>query len=209
MRRSWDEDEEVTDLDEPVTITGRQLRSLKRGARVGIFGILLAFVAIGLATWNLLSSTRSAANNDANPSPATVSPTATPGDSGSAAMETATPGAPAAAPQAVQPAVPAPAATSAAPATAAAPAVARPTSASKSTSSTKAAAVRRGRLATAKVAARNAVSTPSASSRQPERGVPIDVPTPALSAPSPAPAPAKAAPEPAKASSPADTAKGH
>ena len=116
MRRRWEDEENLDDndnLDEPITITGRQLRSLKRGARVGLFGVLLAFVAIGLATWNLLSSTRGAANNEMNSSPPTAAPASAPADSGSA-METATPDAPtatgaASAPQAVQPSVPAPA----------------------------------------------------------------------------------------------------
>jgi hypothetical protein len=216
MRRRWEDDENLDDnLDEPVTITGRQLRSLKRGARVGLFGILLAFVAIGLATWNLLSSTRGAANNDMNPSPATAAPadmeTATPG------APTATAGAPAATPQPVQPSVPAPAQTTASPATAAAPAPAeiRPASATRSHSSTKAASVRRGRMATAKVTARNAVSTPSASGRQPERGVPIEMPSPTLTAPSLTPAPAAKTAAPAakapaaKAAAPTDSAKGN
>lgn len=53
MRNRW-EDRANDGLDEPVSITERQLRSLKRGARAGAFGILLALVAGGLAGWSLL-----------------------------------------------------------------------------------------------------------------------------------------------------------
>jgi hypothetical protein len=180
MRRRWEEEETNDDnLDEPVTITGRQLRSLRRGARVGLFGVLLAFVAIGLAAWNLISSRGGSANDEVNPASATTA--TAPADSGAMEMQpaatgapTATGAAPASAPQAVQPPVPAPAA--------------------KQTSDVKP-AVRRTRVAAAKV------SSPSASGRKPETGVPIDMPTPTLSAPAAAPAPAKPA-------APADTAKG-
>jgi hypothetical protein len=53
MRSSW-EDGGKADLDEPTTITERQLRSLRRGARVGVLGMLLALVAVGAAGWSLL-----------------------------------------------------------------------------------------------------------------------------------------------------------
>ena len=53
MRSSW-EDGGKADLDEPTTITERQLRSLKRGARAGVLGMMLALVAAGAAGWSLL-----------------------------------------------------------------------------------------------------------------------------------------------------------
>ena len=51
MRSRW---EGGTDLDEPATITERQLRSLRRGARAGVLAILLALVSAGAAGWSLL-----------------------------------------------------------------------------------------------------------------------------------------------------------
>ena len=50
MRNKWEDT--ANELDEPVTITGRQVRSLKRGARAGLFAMFLALVATGLAGWN-------------------------------------------------------------------------------------------------------------------------------------------------------------
>ncbi len=51
MRRSWEEPADGG-LDEPVTLTARQLRSLKRGARFGLFALILALAAAGLTGWN-------------------------------------------------------------------------------------------------------------------------------------------------------------
>jgi hypothetical protein len=61
MRSRWEAGAD-TQLDEPVTITQRQLRSLTRGARAGLFGILLAVVAIGLAAWSMFAGPRSVAH---------------------------------------------------------------------------------------------------------------------------------------------------
>ena len=66
MRSRWEAGAEETQLDEPVTITQRQLRSLTRGARAGLFGVLLAVVAIGLAAWSMFAGpSRSAAHEPA------------------------------------------------------------------------------------------------------------------------------------------------
>ena len=64
MRRRWEE-EAGDDLDQPVTITEGQLRALKRGALAGVFAIILALVAVGLAGWSLLSGP-----NEIKPQPA-------------------------------------------------------------------------------------------------------------------------------------------
>ena len=51
MRNRW---EGSADLDEPATITERQLRSLRRGARAGVLAILVALVSAVAAGWTLL-----------------------------------------------------------------------------------------------------------------------------------------------------------
>ncbi|TMQ56778.1 MAG: hypothetical protein E6K76_12200 [Candidatus Eisenbacteria bacterium] len=51
MRNNWDGE---ADLDDPVTITERQLRSLRRGARAGVLAILLALVALVAAGWSMM-----------------------------------------------------------------------------------------------------------------------------------------------------------
>ena len=53
MRSSW-EDGGKADLDEPASITERQLRSLRRGARAGAWAMLLALVSVVAAGWSLL-----------------------------------------------------------------------------------------------------------------------------------------------------------
>jgi hypothetical protein len=57
MRRRYEEEEDDDDdkLDEPVAITGRQLRSLTRSARAGLFGLILGVAATGLAVWSLFA----------------------------------------------------------------------------------------------------------------------------------------------------------
>lgn len=57
MRRSWDEPADEG-LDEPVTLTTRQLRSLKLGARAGVFALVLAIAAAGLAGWNTIQGSK-------------------------------------------------------------------------------------------------------------------------------------------------------
>ena len=55
MRRSrWAEDDEKEEVrDEPVTLTEKQYRALKRGALFGMLGLVLGVVAVGLAAWSL------------------------------------------------------------------------------------------------------------------------------------------------------------
>ncbi len=53
MRDSWEAGGKEV-LDEPATITERQLRSLRRGARAGFFAVLLALVSIVAAVGSLL-----------------------------------------------------------------------------------------------------------------------------------------------------------
>jgi len=49
MRSSWD-----TDLDEPASITERDLRSLRRGARAGRLAMLLALLSVAVGAWSLI-----------------------------------------------------------------------------------------------------------------------------------------------------------
>jgi len=109
MRNRW-EDSRDGGLDDPVTLTERQLRSLKRGARAGAFAFILALAAAGLAGWtsveggklNLLSVLHPSAENGATETPA-AAPAA-----GSASSSTADSArGPAAAPSAAQPVTPA------------------------------------------------------------------------------------------------------
>jgi hypothetical protein len=51
MRRSW-EGPADNGLDEPVTLTARQLRSLKWGARAGQFAMVLALAAAAFVGWS-------------------------------------------------------------------------------------------------------------------------------------------------------------
>jgi hypothetical protein len=53
MRTRW-EDGGTSPLDEPANLTIRDYRSLRRGARAGGFAMLLAFVAVVAAAWNLV-----------------------------------------------------------------------------------------------------------------------------------------------------------
>jgi len=56
MRSRWEERDKAEEaLDEPVTITQRQLHSLTRNARAGLLGILLGVIAIGLSAWSLFA----------------------------------------------------------------------------------------------------------------------------------------------------------
>jgi hypothetical protein len=51
MRNRWED--KGDDQDEPVTITGKELRSLKFGARAGLFALILSLVAAGAAGWTV------------------------------------------------------------------------------------------------------------------------------------------------------------
>lgn len=70
MRNRWETSGDGG-LDDPVTITERQLRSLKRGARAGLFAFILALAAAGVTGWtsveggrlNLFSALRSSPAN--------------------------------------------------------------------------------------------------------------------------------------------------
>jgi hypothetical protein len=53
-RRSWEEKGGDDDLDQPVTLTEKQLRSLERKAGLGLFGLILALVALGVAGWTMV-----------------------------------------------------------------------------------------------------------------------------------------------------------
>src|SRR5690349_12195746 len=53
MRSRWEDNADEA-LDEPVTITERQLRALKRSAKLGMFAMPLAVIALGLGVWSLL-----------------------------------------------------------------------------------------------------------------------------------------------------------
>jgi len=49
MRNRWEDKGGGDDLDTPVTLTESKLRSLERGAKLGMFGLILAFLAAGAA----------------------------------------------------------------------------------------------------------------------------------------------------------------
>ncbi len=53
MRDSWEAGGK-DELDAPATITERQLRSLRRGARASVLAVLLALVSIVAAIWSLV-----------------------------------------------------------------------------------------------------------------------------------------------------------
>lgn len=59
MRSRFEEYKEDDHLDEPVTITGRQLRALKRAATTGMIATILAIIAVGLGAWNLVQAGKS------------------------------------------------------------------------------------------------------------------------------------------------------
>lgn len=113
MRSRWEE-KYTEPSDEQVTLTESQLRSLKRGAAIGMVAAILAVIAVGIAGYSLVSAR--SISSDVLAAKSSTAETAQP------APEEATPAAPTTAP-AVQPAAgtaPTPAPT---PAAAAAPAV--------------------------------------------------------------------------------------
>src|SRR6267142_5790908 len=55
MRNRWED--KGGEVDEPVTITEKELRALKRGASVGVFALILSLVAVGAAGWTIYQGT--------------------------------------------------------------------------------------------------------------------------------------------------------
>jgi len=55
MRSRWEEAAGKGDDDAPVSITERELRSLRRRAGLGVMAFLLALLAIGGVGWTLLT----------------------------------------------------------------------------------------------------------------------------------------------------------
>src|SRR5262245_13707981 len=85
MRSRWEDNADEA-LDEPVTITERQLRALKRSAKLGMFAMPLAIIALGLGVWSLLGGALPGTKTEvqqaaAQPAPAPA-PQAAPTDSG-------------------------------------------------------------------------------------------------------------------------------
>src|SRR2546427_12057000 len=84
MRSKW-EDKGNEGFDDLVTITESELRSLKRGARLGLISIFLALAAVGVAGWAWFQGTRQSSGSDlvtateqslpAAAAPAAVAPT--------------------------------------------------------------------------------------------------------------------------------------
>lgn len=70
MRSRFEEYKEDDHLDEPVTITGRQLKSLKRAATTGLIATILAIIAVGLGAWNLVQAGKSAPSEPMGAEPA-------------------------------------------------------------------------------------------------------------------------------------------
>ena len=58
MRNRWED--KGGEVDEPVTITGKELRALKRGASLGFFALILSLVAVGAAGWTIYQGTKTA-----------------------------------------------------------------------------------------------------------------------------------------------------
>jgi len=85
MRSRWEDNADEA-LDEPVTITERQLRALKRSAKLGMIAMPLAVIALGLGVWSLLGGALTGTKSEvqtaaAQPAPAPA-PQAAPTDSG-------------------------------------------------------------------------------------------------------------------------------
>jgi hypothetical protein len=77
MRNRWEDKADKADdgFDEPVTLTGQQLRSLKRGAMAGTFALILALVAVGLAAWNMFGETGKGSGGASSVASASTAPT--------------------------------------------------------------------------------------------------------------------------------------
>ncbi len=89
MRSRWEEGANAG-LDEPVTLTERQLRSLKRGARAGRLALLLALAAAGLVGWSLFGGPIEFLGAELNP----VKAQSEPAESGTAQTATTPSGGP-------------------------------------------------------------------------------------------------------------------
>ena len=127
MRSRFEEYKEDDHLDEPVTITGRQLRTLKRAATTGMIATILAIIAVGLGAWNLVQAGKSGTAETMSPEPAAQ---AQPAPAPVATDSMSTP-----APQPIQTgAAPATQPSKAPPATAAKPTVEQHATAAKATS---------------------------------------------------------------------------
>ena len=71
MRSRFEEYKEEDDhMDEPVTITGRQLRALKRASTTGMIATILAIIAVGLGAWNLVQAGKSGPSDPMSSEPA-------------------------------------------------------------------------------------------------------------------------------------------
>jgi len=190
MRNRW-EGAANEDLDEPVSLTERQLRSLKLGARAGLFALILALAATGLAGWTWFQG-----GKQGNPMVASTAEQARPPESRIAQAETTTP---VEAPSAVAPSAPSPAAS--------APAV-QPVTPAASTSKPATTATRKTKAVSA--AAWPKVTAPAARAKEPvtESFDPSPA-APAMASPITSPAPIAA--EPSKPAAPAakDTSTTH
>jgi len=82
MRSRYDDVKDVDELDEPVTLTSKELSSLKFGARAGMFALILSLLAAGAAGWTMYQGTKKA---PAEPVAVTAAPAAAP-----AAVDTST-----------------------------------------------------------------------------------------------------------------------
>jgi len=70
MRSRFEEYKEDDHMDEPVTITGRQLRALKRASTTGMIATILAIIAVGLGAWNLVQAGKSGPSDPISSEPA-------------------------------------------------------------------------------------------------------------------------------------------
>jgi hypothetical protein len=176
-RRSWDEPTDDGLDDEPVALTARQLRSLKRGASFGFIALILALIAAGAAGYTTFRVMTQAPVTTAA-APAAAEPQAT---GGMADTSTVTAGAPATAP------------TEAAAPTATEAAAPNPT-VHKISAAPKAARAAKTEVAVVKSSKRTRASTTARTSKPVTESFDPGPAAPAGVAPSPVPMPVSAEP---------------
>jgi heme exporter protein D len=95
MRSRWEDTGDEDKLDEPATITERQLRALKRGALAGILAVVLSVLSLAVLSWSLVANAKqrrdSIAATSAQEARMAQAPAATPAPTEPVATAPATP----------------------------------------------------------------------------------------------------------------------